>query len=139
MKRLLPFLAVLLSSCIIPYHQEVPVGESLTGRVVDAQSGAAIAGARVRYQEIPGWSVFTEADGTFQLQPQVMQKTYWMPPAPIDPPPWFHDANVYYLVIEASGYRPREFFREKSKTFFNPGEDPEVKKGPEYYLFPLTK
>jgi len=137
MKYFFLFLSLFLSSCVIPYTAQIHLGENMKGRVVDAESGKGIVDATVRYKELTSYETRTDEDGYFLLEEQAPQKKYWMPPAPVDPPPWAFDSSSYILVIVAPGYEQQEFERVKYRVFVPAGESSETKKGPEYFLFPL--
>ena len=138
MKRLFPLVALVLTSCVIPITQEVVVGEEMQGHVVDAVSGRGIPGAKIRYKDLAGFEVVSDAEGRFSLREHVRRKTYWMPPAPVDPPPWAFDASRYFLTIEAASYSPAEFERVKYRIVAKrPEELGPTTKSPEYFRFEL--
>ncbi len=96
---------LLLSSCVIPITKQVTVGRPLKIRVVDAESKRPVANASVWFD---GWretTAHTDANGTAVLNKRQITKTFWMPPAPVDPPPWFHDYTKAPLQIAAPQYR----------------------------------
>lgn len=105
-----------LSACIIPVTQQVTTGENRLIRVVDAANGRPIAGARVRFANLEQPTFRTDLVGQFRLQTVTQTKTYWLPPAPVCPPPWFFDSNAYTLQISAAGYQARELPQAVDRT-----------------------
>jgi len=99
--------ACALSACI-PVTQQVTTGESRLIRIVDTVSGRPIAGARIRFANLEQPTFRTDLVGQFRLQTVTFTKTYWLPPAPVCPPPWFVDSASYTLQISAAGYQARE-------------------------------
>jgi len=83
-----------LAGCI-PVN--VPQTPAARGFVVDAGTGAPIAGARVSFRGVDGSAAVTGADGWFNLQPRMGRR--WLPPLPFD---FMGVPGV--MVVEARGY-----------------------------------
>ena len=74
---------LLLSSCIITVKQTLTVGEDLTGTIIDAETKARISEARIRYALIGDYYTKSDLADVFTIEPKGLEKTYWMPPAPV--------------------------------------------------------
>ena len=109
----LAFLLLLLSSCIIPVQQTLTVGEDLTGTIIDEETKVGIPEAKIRYTLIDGYYPTSDSAGVFTIEPKELEKTYWMPPAPVCPPPWSWENSRYEIEISADGYEGRIFERIK--------------------------
>src|SRR5258708_23319879 len=82
MKRPLPivlWLCCRLTGCI---PMRMAVGKRIDGVVVDVETHARIAGARVMYQRRSGTIVMTDSQGEFTLERQVV--TFWHLLLPVD-------------------------------------------------------
>ncbi|HBA86300.1 MAG TPA: hypothetical protein DCZ95_19645 [Verrucomicrobia bacterium] len=136
----LPFMMLLLTSCVIPVKRNVTIGELMRGQVLAAETGQPIQGARIHYENVKPFEATSDTNGYFVLQPIHLNRIYWMPPAPVDPPPWTWDECKYRLIISASGYLPNTFERERYKLFARTPEELQIgPKDPEYFLFYLKK
>lgn len=94
--------------CVIPVTQTVRVGENRTLRVVDARTARPVPQATASYGALPDRVFPADASGKVFLQAASRERTYWMPPAPVCPPPWHFDAARYIVIVRAPGYAPTE-------------------------------
>ncbi len=95
-------LFLLLAGCV---YVPQPVTPRIEARVVDASTGAAIAGARVRIEASPGVAqaaadTMTAADGRFTLE--MVKVKQWREALPASRMP-----SSGLLTIAADGYRTR--------------------------------
>jgi hypothetical protein len=140
MKLVLLLLTLVLTSCVIPITRQVIVGEDMRGRVIDVESGFPIVGAIIGYKGVRDFETRSDLDGYFFLVAQTKRRTYWMPPAPVDPPPWAFDAASYVVLIKADGHELGSFERVKDRIVAKRTEDlGATKKEPEYIRFALKR
>ena len=138
MKALVLLLPFILCSCIIPVTQELNIGEDMSGRVIDSVSKKPIYDAEISYLRIPNESVRSNPLGEFDIEDKKIKKRYWMPPAPVCPPPWAFDSRQYTLRIFADGYEPQSFNRIKYRIHAaTPEELGETVKDEAYRTFEL--
>lgn len=94
--------ALCLGGCVVT--QTVRIGEDRTLRVLDARTSRPLAGATASYAGLPERPFAADPGGRVALQEMTQQKTYWLPPAPVCPPPWFFDSENYLVLVHAPGY-----------------------------------
>lgn len=97
-------LALGLGGCVIPVTQTVRIGENRSLRVIDERTSRPLSGASASYAGSPERSFSADASGRVELQEITQQKTYWLPPAPVCPPPWSFDSENYRVLVRAPGY-----------------------------------
>ena len=102
---MLILLSLLLSSCIIPIRQEITVGRVVKLTVLDAASRQPVANASLWFDGFPETTTHSDEHGAATLTARRIAKTFWMPPAPVDPPPWFLDYAHLPLRVSAPKYR----------------------------------
>ena len=69
---------------IAPKQKQYPT-RTVRGRIVDATTGKAVAGAIVRASEIDGYSVLTEDDGTYELKVPVFVTSLYVSTPDLNP------------------------------------------------------
>ena len=94
---ILALLAVsFMTSGCVPF--QIPQSPAATGVILDAETQAPVAKARVCFREVPDSQTLSDSSGYFDIKPKYRKR--WLPALPYD---FFPPHGT--MVIEASGYQ----------------------------------